>query len=138
MVPLEGPEKQPKIFMVFSWVFNRFAQNLRVFMAYENWKIKRFLISFLMFFFMLFPGWHAMKILLKSYENPVNLPWINSQDFHGFLVHSARIFRVTGANQNARKVLFTDLVNTKYIYIERFSLDCRKGLVLVLLRPLVG
>ena len=24
-----------------------------------------------------------------------------------------RIFRVTGANQNARKVLFTDLVNTK-------------------------
>ena len=25
---------------------------------------------------------------LKSFENPVNLPWINSQDFHGFLVHS--------------------------------------------------
>ena len=29
-----------------------------------------------------------MKILLKSFDNPVNLPWINSQDFHGFSVHS--------------------------------------------------
>ena len=29
-----------------------------------------------------------MKIPLKSLENPVNLPRINSQDFHGFLVHS--------------------------------------------------
>ena len=28
-----------------------------------------------------------------------------------------RIFRVTGANQNARKLLSTDLVNTKCIYI---------------------
>ena len=27
-----------------------------------------------------------------------------------------RIFRVTGANQNAQKLLSTDLVNTKYIY----------------------
>ena len=27
-----------------------------------------------------------------------------------------RIFRVTGANQNARKLLSTDLVNTKYLY----------------------
>ena len=29
-----------------------------------------------------------MKIPLKSFENPVNLPWINLPDFHGFLVHS--------------------------------------------------
>ena len=29
-------------------------------------------------------------------------------------VNSQRIFRVTGANQNARKLLSTDLVNTKY------------------------
>ena len=94
---LKGHEKEPKIFMVFSWVFHGFALNLRVFMAHENWKIKGFLMAFLMFFFfMLFPGWHAMKNLirfpmkipLKSFENPVNLPWINSQDFHGFLVHS--------------------------------------------------
>ena len=28
-----------------------------------------------------------------------------------------RIFQVTGANQNARKLLSTDLVNTKYLYI---------------------
>ena len=28
-----------------------------------------------------------------------------------------KIFRVTGANQNARKLLSTDLVNIKYIYI---------------------
>ena len=25
---------------------------------------------------------------IKSFENPVNLPWINSQDIHGFLVYS--------------------------------------------------
>ena len=60
-MPLKGHEKQPKISMVFSWVFYGFAQNL-----------------------IRFP----MKIPLKSFENPVNLPWINSQDFHGFLVHS--------------------------------------------------
>ena len=30
-----------------------------------------------------------MKIALQSSENPVNLPWVNSEDFHGFLVHSA-------------------------------------------------
>ena len=30
-----------------------------------------------------------MKIPLKPFENPVNFLWINSQDFHGFLVHSA-------------------------------------------------
>ena len=95
-MPLKDHEKQPKIFMVFSWVFHGFAQNLRVFMAHENWKIKRFFMAFLMFFFMLFPGWHAtknlitfpMKIPLKSFENHVNLLSINSQDFHGFLVHS--------------------------------------------------
>ena len=28
----------------------------------------------------------------------------------------AKIFRVTGANQKARELLFTDLVNTKYVY----------------------
>ena len=28
----------------------------------------------------------------------------------------AKIFRVTGTNQNARELLFTDLVNTKYVY----------------------
>ena len=50
-MPLKGHEKQPKIFMVFSWVFHGFAQNLRVFMAHENWKIKGFLMDSLMFFF---------------------------------------------------------------------------------------
>ena len=34
-----------------------------------------------------------------------------------------RIFRVTGANQNARKLLYTDLVNTKYIYIYIYVYD---------------
>ena len=29
--------------------------------------------------------------------------------------YTSRIFRVTGTNQNARKLLFTDFVNTKYI-----------------------
>ena len=32
-----------------------------------------------------------------------------------------RIFQVTGANQNARKLLSTDLVNTKKVYTK-----CRK------------
>ena len=30
------------------------------------------------------------------------------------------------------------IIRTTPLYLERFSLDCRKGLVLVLLRPLVG
>jgi len=38
-----------------------------------------------------------------------------------------RIFRVTGANQNARKLLSTDLVNTKVRYQELVRL--RKSLV---------
>ena len=38
---------------------------------------------------------------LSRNENPVPKQWIS------------RIFRVTGANQNARKLLSTDLVNTK-------------------------
>ena len=37
-----------------------------------------------------------------------NLIWIPSQ-----ISEYPRIFRVTGANQNARKLLFTDLANTK-------------------------
>ena len=73
LMPLNGHEKQPKIFMVFSWVFHGFAQNLRVFMAHD-WKIKGFLMAFLMFFFfMLFPGWHAMKNL--SHENAIKILW---------------------------------------------------------------
>ena len=32
-----------------------------------------------------------------------------------------RIFQVTGANQNARKLLSTDLVNTKWEYIQGLS-----------------
>ena len=81
-MPLKGHEKQPNSFKVFLWIFHGFAQNVRVFMAHENWKIKGFLMTFWMFFFfMLFPGWHAMKNLirfpmkipLKSFENPVKL-----------------------------------------------------------------
>ena len=95
-MPLKGHEKQPRVFMVFSWVFHGFAQNLGVFMAHENGKIKGFLTGFFNAFFMLFPGWLAMKNLtrfpmkipLKSFENPVNLPWLNSQDFHRILIHS--------------------------------------------------
>ena len=48
---------------------------------------------------------------------------------------------------NIRKVLFKSFIHSvvlriKFVFLERFSLDCRKGLVLVLvlvlLRPLVG
>ena len=57
---------------------------------------------------MLFPWWHAVKNLiwfptkipLKSFENPVNLPWINSQDFHGFLVYSERRWNWLGQFTN--------------------------------------
>ena len=61
-------------------------------MGYENWKIEGFLMAFLMVFLMLFPGWHAMKnlirclmkIALNSFENPLNR---QEQDLHGFLVY---------------------------------------------------
>ena len=33
-----------------------------------------------------------------------------------------RILRVTGANQNARKLLSTDLVNTNYYYLLYYDL----------------
>ena len=57
-------KRQPKIFTVFPWVFHGFAQNLRVFMAHENWKIKGFLMAFLMFFFSrFFQGDMPWKIL---------------------------------------------------------------------------
>ena len=63
-MPLKGHEKQPKIVMVFSSVFHGFAQNLRVFIAHENWKIKEFLMAFLMFFFScFFQGDKPWKIL---------------------------------------------------------------------------
>lgn len=53
-------------------------------------------MAFLMVFSCFFQGDNAiknltrfsMKIPLKSFENPVNLPWINPQDFHGFSVYS--------------------------------------------------
>ena len=81
-MPLKGHEKQPKIFMVFSGVFHGFAQNLRVFMARENWKIKWFLMAFLMFFFL-----HAFskvtcheKSLWISHENTIKILW-KSREF---------------------------------------------------------
>ena len=61
---IKSPWKATQNFMVFSWVFHGFAQNLRVFMAHENWKINGFLMAFLMFFFfMLFRGDMPWKIL---------------------------------------------------------------------------
>ena len=81
-MPLKGHEKQPKIFMVFSWVFHGFAQNLRVFMAHENWKIKEFLMAFLMFFF--FHAFSRVTSHEKSYkishENTIKILW-NSREF---------------------------------------------------------
>ena len=56
-------------------------------MAHENWKIKAFLKAYA-FSRVTCHERFPMKIALKSIENRVNLPWINSQDFHGFLVHS--------------------------------------------------
>ena len=47
---IKRPWKQPKIFMVSSWVFHGFAQNLRFFMGHEDWKIKGFLTTFLVLF----------------------------------------------------------------------------------------
>ena len=42
---------------------------------------------------------------------------------------------VRGGRRSLKKVR---IIRTTPLYLERFSLDCRKGLVLVLLRPLVG
>ena len=74
-MPLKGYEKQPKIFMVFSWVFHGFAQNLRVFMAHENWKIKGFLLIFLMCFSSFF-----QKSYKISHENTIKSLW-KSREF---------------------------------------------------------
>ena len=80
-MPLKGYEKQPKIFMVFSWVFHGFAQNLRVFMAHENWKIKGFLMAFLMFFFHAFSRVTCHEKSYKiSYENTIKILW-KSREF---------------------------------------------------------
>ena len=40
-----------------------------------------------------------------------------------FLSEYPRIFQVTGANQNAQKLLSTDLVNTKTTYLKGFFLE---------------
>ena len=91
--PWKGTQNFHGVFMSISWI----CPKLKGF--HGPWKLKDLGVFngfFNVFFFMLFPRWHAMKNLirfpmkipLKSFENPVNLPWINSQDFHGFLVHS--------------------------------------------------
>lgn len=46
----------------------------------------------------------AMKIWWIGHENLVNFPWINSQDFHGFLFSSARGF-LCWENRTPRLVL---------------------------------
>ena len=61
-------------------------------------------------------------VIFASIRNCLNC--VHNCDDHGLLdfsLHSQNseypwIFQVTGANQNARKLLSTDLVNTKYFY----------------------
>ena len=81
-MPLKGHEKQPKTFMVFSWVFHGFAQNLRAFMAHENWKIKGFLMAFFNVFF--FHAFSRVTCHEKSYkishENAIKILW-KSREF---------------------------------------------------------
>ena len=76
-MPLKGHEQQPKSFKVFLWIFHGFAQNLRVFMAHENWKIKGFLMAFWMFFF--FHAFSRVTCHEKSYkishENTIKILW---------------------------------------------------------------
>ena len=80
-MPLKGHEKQPKIFMVFSGVFHGFAQNLRVFMARENWKIKWFLMAFLRFFLHAFSKVTCHeKSFWISHENTIKILW-KSREF---------------------------------------------------------
>ena len=50
----------------------------------------------------------SLKFRLPKMSRNETPSWLRSQNSE-----QPRIFRVTGANQNARKVLFTDLVNTK-------------------------
>ena len=74
---LKSHEKQTKIFMMFSLVFHGFVQTVRVFMAHENWKIKGFLMAFLMFFF------HAFSRVTcheKSYKISHKILW-KSREF---------------------------------------------------------
>ena len=40
-------------------------------------------------------GDEAVKMIWKTFKNPVNMPWIYSQDFHGFSFHHHKIFQIS-------------------------------------------
>ena len=54
----------------------------------------------------------SLKLCLSKMSLNETPSWLRSQNSE-----QPRTFRVTGANKNARKVLFTDLVNTKWCYV---------------------
>ena len=79
---IKRPWKATQNFHGVSMSIHGFAQNLRVFMAHENWKIKGFLMAFLMFFF--FHAFSRVTCHEKSYkishENTIKILW-KSREF---------------------------------------------------------
>ena len=61
----------------------------------------------------------CLKFRLPKMPRSETPSWLRSQNSK-----HPRIFRVTGANQNARKALFTDLANTKKNYADIGLEDC--------------
>ena len=90
-----------RFFQVYFYDFVRIQHKNNFYLPLNNDKQK--FVTFLKFFCRLH------NLLLKFRECPV-------------------IFRVTGANQNARKLLFTDLVNIKIVYFVFFLLTLKTHL----------
>ena len=66
--------------MMFSWVLHGFAQNLRVLVGDENWKITGFLMAVLTFFHAFSCVTCPEKSYKISYENTIKILW-KSREF---------------------------------------------------------
>ena len=93
---LKTHEKSTFIFTVFHGNFMKFMIHLKFSSALKNAISRGFFMAFLIGFSCLFHGIKpmktggnlAMKSPWKTFENLVNIPWIYSQDFHGFSFRS--------------------------------------------------
>ena len=66
-----------------------------------------------------------MKIWWIRHENLVNFPWINSQDFSGFLFSSVFLWLVIGKLLLAAALWLSSLHLTTKLYYKQASLCCR-------------
>ena len=97
-IPLKTSSNLQYILMAFSWLFHGLDNMIRVFMGPEVSNIKRIFMALFNGFFMVSNPWKTCGInpwkCHEKRENPVNIPWIYSQDFHGFSFHSVHAVTV--------------------------------------------